>query len=138
MPLSASPYDRVMSPPGFRTPLSGSTCRQPGAGFQIDARLPHQPRSFLRNLVNAKSVGRRGRPQVPKMIETRAKQRSTVDLLRYLAERIVRGFEDLVTDTAESSLAWPKPSEHRHEPKAVIADTGPRHAEAKRDPATTI
>ena len=49
------------------------------------------------------------------MIETSVKQRSTPDLLRYLAERVARMFQDLIADTAESSLAWPKPSEHWRE-----------------------
>jgi hypothetical protein len=53
------------------------------------------------------------------MIETSAKQRSTADLLRYLAERVARMFQDLITDTAESSLAWPKPAEYWHERKAA-------------------
>ena len=64
--------------------------------------------------------------KVPKMIETSARQRSTADLLRYLAERLARMFQDWIADTAESSLAWPKRSEHWHERKA--ADPGPAPA----------
>ena len=74
------------------------------------------------------------------MIETSAKQRSIADLLGYLAERVVRFFQVLITDTAESSLVWPKPSEHLHERKPVNTSLGssPSHPVAERGTAGTI